>query len=85
MNEQNQDCIIRAHTERSLEPKSGVKSDNISTWVFNMQIWEPICITDKMRDMKMVIVPEENVRTGKTQRFLLLNLVLLFLACPKDM
>jgi len=85
MNEQNKDCIIRAHTERSLEPKSGVKSDNISTWVFNMQIWEPICITDKMRDMKMVIVPEENVRTGKTQRFLRLNLVLLFLACPKDM
>jgi hypothetical protein len=34
---------MRAHTERSLEPKSGVKSDNISTWVFNMQISQPIC------------------------------------------
>jgi len=61
-----------------LEPKSGVKSDNISTWVFNMQIWEPICITDKMRDLKTVIVPKENVRTGRTQRFLILKLVYYF-------
>jgi hypothetical protein len=37
------DCIIREHTERSLVPKSGVKSDKISTWVFSMQISEPIC------------------------------------------
>jgi hypothetical protein len=30
--------IIGEHTERSLVPKSGVKSDKISTWVFSMQI-----------------------------------------------
>jgi len=43
-----------------------------------MQIWEPICITDKMRDLKTVIVPKENVRTGRTQRFLILKLVYYF-------
>lgn len=29
------------HTEQSLEPKCGVKSGNISTWVFNKQISGP--------------------------------------------
>jgi len=34
---------VKEITERSWEPKSGVKSGNISTWVFNKQISGPTC------------------------------------------
>ena len=48
-----------------MDPKSGVKSGNISTWVFNKQISGPTC--EKFENSIRLVKEEEIFRTAGAQ------------------